>query len=118
MFQTHNMRLDSTPFAQIKAGEKQIELRLYDKKRQKLARGDHIIFTLAENTDEKVEVVITDLLRYATFAELIDDQPSAFFGLKENEDKQKIKNRIRELYSAELESHYGVLGIRIEIFSV
>ena len=38
-------RLNDLPFQQIKRGEKTIELRLYDEKRQKIKVGDDIIFT-------------------------------------------------------------------------
>ena len=41
----HKMKLNSTPFEMIKNGEKTIELRLFDEKRQQLKAGDKIVFT-------------------------------------------------------------------------
>jgi len=41
---TQKMRLHPEPFERIKSGEKNIECRLNDKKRQQLAVGDTVVF--------------------------------------------------------------------------
>ena len=45
----HKMKLYSSPFEMIKSGEKTIELRLFDEKRQKVKIGDKIVFTNTAN---------------------------------------------------------------------
>jgi ASC-1-like (ASCH) protein len=62
----HKMKLKPKPFEKIKSGEKTIEIRLFDEKRQKLAIGDNIKFINIENREEIVAEVI-DLLKYKTF---------------------------------------------------
>ena len=39
------MKLNPAPFEMIKSGQKTIELRLYDEKRQLVNIGDEIVFT-------------------------------------------------------------------------
>ena len=41
----HEMTLFPKPYASIASGQKTIELRLYDEKRQSIQIGDHIRFT-------------------------------------------------------------------------
>ena len=41
----HNMKLNPYPFEMIKSGQKTIELRLLDEKRQLIKVGDTIVFT-------------------------------------------------------------------------
>ena len=45
----HFMKLDPQPFESIKSGEKTIELRLFDEKRQLINVGDTIVFTDTQN---------------------------------------------------------------------
>ena len=39
------MKLNAYPFEMIKSGEKTIEIRLFDEKRQQIKAGDKIVFT-------------------------------------------------------------------------
>ena len=45
----HNMNLSPVPFEMIKSGQKTIELRLNDEKRQRIKTGDTIIFSNTES---------------------------------------------------------------------
>ena len=54
----HEMKLQPNPFFQIKNGQKTIEVRLNDEKRQQLKVGDEIEFSLATNPDEKIKTEI------------------------------------------------------------
>ena len=52
----HHMNLQPGPFRKVKSGEKTIELRLNDEKRQRVAVGDQIEFlNLADNSEVVVK---------------------------------------------------------------
>ena len=108
------MRLQSAPFAKVKSGEKVLELRICDEKRQKLEVGDEIEFADMDAPDEKIRVEVIGLLRYKRFADLITDMPAAYLGYKESE-KDYLKSSMYEIYMPEEEEKDGVLGIRIKL---
>ncbi len=111
MTTTHNMNLNAPSFARIKDGSKVIELRLNDEKRQLIQIGDKIVFKPASGEPETVETEVTALLRYPSFAKMIDDLPVEWFG---NPDTEALKKGVYEHYTAEDEQKNGVLGIRIK----
>lgn len=41
----HPMKLNPAPFEMIKSGQKTVEFRLLDEKRQRIKEGDRIVFT-------------------------------------------------------------------------
>ena len=48
----HEMTIFPRPYASISSGQKTIELRLYDEKRQSIHIGDQIRFTNTEDTND------------------------------------------------------------------
>lgn len=76
----YQMRLDDEPFERMKRGEKTLEIRLFDEKRQKLELGDEIEFVRRNNPAEKVEAKVFGLLAYNNFSDLIEDMPAAYLG--------------------------------------
>lgn len=110
----HKMKLLAQPFEKIKSGQKIIEIRLNDQKRQKIKVGDQIEFFKLPELEDKVIVEVVELLKYNTFSELIDNQPIEFFGYKE-EDKDYLKQSIYQIYTLEQEAKFGVLGIKIKL---
>src|SRR3989339_455171 len=79
------MRLHNKPFKLIENGQKIIEIRLNDKKRQLLQVGDVIEF-LNRKTYKKINVKVIDLLCYNTFDELF-----------KNYDAQRSRNQIKDI---------------------
>src|SRR3989339_475005 len=73
------MRLHNKPFKLIENGQKIIEIRLNDKKRQLLQVGDVIEF-LNRKTYKKINVKVIDLLCYNTFDELFKNYDAHDFG--------------------------------------
>lgn len=71
---THKMNLNPEPFEMIRTGQKTIELRLNDEKRQKIKVGDMIEFTQTETGQKLITEVIT-LHRFDTFTELYQELP-------------------------------------------
>lgn len=81
----YQMRLDNEPFERLKKGEKTLEIRLFDEKRQKLELDDEIEFVRRSNPVEKVKAKIFGLLVYNNFADLIEDMSTAYLGYEESE---------------------------------
>ena len=106
------MKFSSEPFEKIAKGEKVIESRLFDEKRQQILLGDEIEFSENDSPDRKVKTRVKGLLRYKSFKDLFEDHTPSLFG---GESKEILLNQIKQFYSDEDEQKYGVVGIRIEL---
>ena len=108
----HKMNLNSTPFEMIKSGEKTIELRLYDEKRQQVKIGDKIVFTNNAN-GEILNSTVLKLHRFDSFKELYKSVPLLKCGYTtENVDKATPSD-MEQYYSIEEQRKYGVVGIEL-----
>jgi len=105
------MHLGDKIFGLIKNGSKTIEARVNDPKRQTIAIGDTIEF-INNQTDERLQAEIVDLLKFATFAELFSNNPAEAFGGK---NQAELNETIYKYYSKPEEAEYGVVGIKISI---
>jgi len=107
----HIVSLQSPDFENIRDGKKIIEVRLYDDKRKKIDINDIITFQLASDESQSIETLVTGLLRYNTFENLVSDSPAESFGF---DNKKNLLEAIYSFYSKEQEAENGVLGIRIQ----
>ena len=105
---THHFQLADRPFAAIASGEKTIESRLYDEKRQAVQLGDIITFTNREK-NQTVSVRVLGLLRYKTFHDLFSHNNLEKFG------GHKSAARLEHLYSVAEQNQHRVLGIEFEL---
>ena len=112
MYQTHHMNLNPFPLEKMLSGEKRVEIRIFDEKRQKIRIGDFVEFTSTEDEHHKVKIKVKALLNYPTFSDLVDDMPSDYFAHK---DKDVLKKRIYRFYTKSQEEKYGVLGIKFDL---
>lgn len=110
---THQLKLATEPFNAIISGNKTIESRLYDAKRQKIQIEDRIIFTNRDNSEQTVTAEVVGLLRYATFRDLFSHNNPAKFG---GESVEWLEKQIGEFYSLSDQLENGVIGIKFEIF--
>lgn len=108
----HSLQLAATPFDAIVSGNKTIESRLYDKKRQLIQLDDIVEFTNREAPEQQVPVRVIGLLRYPTFHDLFTHNDLAKFGGK---DIEWLKNQISEFYSIDEQHENGVIGIEFEL---
>jgi ASC-1-like (ASCH) protein len=111
----HSMKLTPEPFNKIADGSKKIELRLFDEKRQKINLGDTITFLRESEQTTRIMTKVVGLLRYPTFADLINDLPTSYFG---HTDKSTLIDGVHRFYSAEDEANYGVLGIKLVLTDI
>jgi ASC-1-like (ASCH) protein len=110
----HEMKLQPEPFAKIKSGEKTIELRLYDEKRQQIKVGDRIVFT---NTDsgKSLWVTVVKLHRFDSFAQLYEALPLLQCGYTVEDVDKAHPSDMEAYYSVEEQKKYGVVGIEIQV---
>lgn len=88
---------------------KKIDLRLFDETGRKLQLDDVIEF-YSVRTKESVLCLVTGLIVFETFDEMIDVLPPELFGYA---DRNEIKIRINRLYSIEDQLKNNVIGIFI-----
>src|SRR5436853_7109761 len=105
----YHMKLHEDAFNRVRDRRKTLELRLYDKKRQTMKRGDEIEFSRLPELTEKIRVRVIDLFISKTFADLIEAIPPAYLGYTES-DKEYLRTCMYEIYTKEDETKYGVLG--------
>lgn len=115
-YKTYKNHRQEPYFTYVKNGVKTIEGRLQKGLYSELKPGDHIL-VYKQDESEYVEVVVLDVRRYRSFAEMLD-----------NENIQKILPDVqtneagvmayRKFYSVEKEVEFGVLAIEVELISV
>lgn len=108
----HNMKLHSAPFEKIKSGEKTIELRLYDEKRQQIKEGDVIAF-INTATGETLSATVKALHRFDSFEELYKSLPLLQCGYTADDIDTANPSDMEAYYSAEEQQKYGVVGIEL-----
>jgi hypothetical protein len=109
---THQLKLATEPFDAIVSGEKTIESRLYDEKRQKIQLGDEIVFTNRDKPGQTATVKVVGLLRYATFHDLFSHNNPRRFG---GESVEWLEEQIGEFYSLDDQLEDGVVGIEFKM---
>ncbi|ASJ02073.1 isomerase [Thermococcus profundus] len=104
---TWRMGLQEEYLKAIAEGEKKIEGRLYDEKRQKIRPGDTIIF------ENKLMCVVKDLRVYSSFREMLESEgiENVLPGIESIDDGVAV---YRRFYSEEKEKKYGVAAIEVE----
>lgn len=112
----HPMKLFEEPFELIKTGEKIVEIRLNDEKRQKIKIGDHIVFFKLPDGNDSLTVRVLGLFHYGSFEQLYRDIPFRYFG-REGMPMEKMLEGTYAIYTKNQETQYGVLGIRIELIN-
>lgn len=113
----YNMKLNPSPFEMIKSGEKTIELRLNDEKRQRIKIGDEIEF---ENTGDSTQVInarVLNLHRFCSFDQLYKSLPLLKCGYTSDDVCTAHPSDMERYYSVERQKKYGVVGIEIELIT-
>lgn len=107
----HHMKLQLKPFEKICSGTKQIEIRLFDEKRQQLKIGDVITVTKMDDESKNVQTRIINLIRFDSYKNLFGAYNPALYG-GENRDEYES---MYQYYSREEEQEYGVLAIHLQV---
>ena len=108
----HAMKLHASPFEMIRSGEKTIELRLFDEKRQQIEVGDTIVFT-SNSTGETLSKTVAKLHRFDSFDQLYRSLPLLKCGYTAEDIDSAHPSDMELYYSAEDQKKYGVVGIEL-----
>lgn len=112
---THTMKLYAQPFSLVATGNKTIELRLNDEKRQKIKVGDTIVFTHAECAEKRITSKVTALYPFPTFQALYQALPLDKCGYVAPEIATASYQDMYAYYTPEQENQFGVIGIEIMV---
>ena len=107
----HLLHLQSEPFRKIASGEKTVELRLFDEKRQKIAVGDTIRFLSPEG--ESLCAAVTELVTAPDFAALFEKLPPERCGFAPGE--RPVPDCMDAYYSPVEQEKWGALGILLKL---
>lgn len=106
------MQLRPAPFSMIKNGQKTIELRLLDGKRQQINEGDSIVFTNTD-TGEILNTTVIKLHKFDSFEELYQALPLLQCGYTSENINNAEPADMEQYYPVEKQRKYGVVGIEI-----
>ena len=109
----HRMRLDAAPFARMDAGEKTIELRLYDEKRRRIQAGDVIRFESTTDDTDVLYALVEGLRFFASFDELYAALPLTACGYAPEELAAASPRDMDKYYAPEDQKKWGVVGIEL-----
>jgi ASC-1-like (ASCH) protein len=107
------MKIAKEPFEKILNGQKIIESRLFDEKRQLINVDDEIEFSQNDDQSKTIKTKVKALYRYKSFENLFSDFPSSYFG---GLSRDALLDEINQFYSKEEQDKYGVLGVKIETY--
>ena len=97
----------------VRDGVKDVEIRVNDEKRQKLKVGDKLIFLKRPDEIEKIEAIVTKLVYFKSFTEVLDYYKMEKIYLKET-TRDEYLNLMRKFYSDEDVEKYGVVAIEFD----
>ncbi len=106
------MNLQEEYFKLINSGEKIYEIRLNDEKRQQLDVGDIIEFINDGNKNQRIALIVRDLIYFDSFSEMLDVLPLNELGFS-NQSKEKAYETYRAFYSQKQEQKYKVVAIKL-----
>ena len=107
----HTMKVQTKYYNLLKSGQKTIELRLFDEKRQKIKVEDEIIFSDLSNPNDNFKAIVSNLHRAESFdalCHIISPIQAGFF------TKQDLIDVLQEFYTPEDQQKFGVIGIEIK----
>lgn len=110
----HQMNLNPIPFSMIRSGNKTIELRLDDEKRNCIMIGDNIEFVNTQDTSILL-VKVVGIYRYDSFEKLYETLPLLKCGYTSKDIHTAKVSDMDIYYSKEKQNQYGVVGIEIEL---
>lgn len=109
------MDLHAEPFYAIKSGQKDLELRLFDEKRQAIQVGDTIVFTNHKTRSDTLHTAVVALHKFPSFRALYESLPLLRCGYTKENIDQASPEDMDLYYSKEKQQQYGVVAIEINV---
>ena len=113
----HEMHLAPDPFGRIARGEKTVELRLYDEKRQQIRVGDTIRFSCTDDPSMTVTCTVKKLHLFPDFDTLYATLPLTKCGYTPTECDSASPKDMEAYYPRDAQARYGVVGIELALCS-
>ena len=110
----HEMKLFGAPFEKLKCKQKDIEVRLFDEKRQLIKVGDRIKFRKLPDLNEEVLTEVVGLSVFLQFKDLFLNFSSKRFGHQGLTIDEQL-SRIYRIYDKKAEKEKGVIGIHLRL---
>lgn len=98
-------------FDLLRDGQKTVEIRLNDEKRQGVKEGDKILFVCNDIPSERVILTVSSILRRKTFLELLDAVPEHTLGGIIREEQL---SKLNAFYSPKEEAFLGTVAFFLE----
>ncbi len=111
MTATHEMHVKYNYFALLQNGDKLVEFRLNDAKRQKINTGDKIRFICQDDLSTALVLSVSGISTSSDFGSLLKRFPSSMLGGISYEEQL---SDLRNLYNNESENEYGTMAIIFE----
>ena len=112
MNQVFEMHLQEAPFKLISDGLKTVEMRLNNKGRDKISKGDFIVFHNSYS-EERIKVIVTSVSKFSSFKKLYESYPKQRLGYQDNEIANP-DDMLKYYQKSDIEK-YGVLAIEISL---
>ena len=109
----YEMKLIENEFNNVKYNGKIIEVRLNDCKRKLIHKNDIIKFDKITDKNESILVNVEELFFYSKFEEVYSNFPKSYFGYKDIEIEDIVKN-IYKIYTKKEEQTNGVIAIKFK----
>lgn len=110
------MRLNESPFNQMYNGEKTVEIRLNDSKRQRLQAGDTVQFVCTADETRHIRTEIVAVHLFDSFKDLYNSPLKDATGAGDM-DLQQFVDCMHGYYSPEKERQFGVCALQLKIIS-
>lgn len=114
-----NMKLKLEPFNKIKNGQKIVEVRLNDAKRQQLNLDDEIEFinmnSRYDYKRESIKVKVIGKSNFQTFEQLYKFSPCEIFGFPNGTTLSEQIESMYKFYTKEQEKQLGVVAIHMKL---
>lgn len=110
----YKMKLVSKYFDNIKYGTKRVEIRLNDEKRRMINVGDEIIFSKINDENTTINTKVIGKVYFKNFEELVNYYDIELIA-DQKQDKNKLLEDLKKIYSPEDTLKYGVVAIKIEV---
>ena len=109
----YTMKLKEQYFNYIKYGTKEYEIRLNDEKRRNIKSGDYIEFQKEPYLEEKMLIMVDDILRYDNFDKLLNNINIDFLADSSITKKQLILD-LENFYPIEKQKKHGIVAIKLK----
>ena len=107
----HTMNVKTKYYNLLKSGQKIVELRLFDEKRQKIKVGDEILFLDASNSANNFKAAVENLYYAESFSKLCEVVTPKQAGFV---SEAELITALEEFYTPSVQKKFGVVGIKIK----